>query len=92
MMLRRAFAPVRSVSTAHALMHITSDPRTVTARVLEMYHPIQNLKIKHLGNRNPRLHTDEILVALSISAVQKRSGAPDSPSIIRPVCSSTIFT
>ena len=36
--LRRAFAPVRSVSTAHALMHITSDPRTVTARVLEMYH------------------------------------------------------
>ena len=27
-----------------------------------------NLKIKHLGNRNPRLHTDEILVALSISA------------------------
>ncbi|HIZ55753.1 MAG TPA: DUF1846 domain-containing protein [Firmicutes bacterium] len=30
--------------------------------------PIQNLKIKHLGNHNPRLHTDEILVALSINA------------------------
>lgn len=30
--------------------------------------PIQNLKIKHLGNNNPRLHTDEILIALSISA------------------------
>ncbi|MCI8623918.1 MAG: DUF1846 domain-containing protein [Provencibacterium sp.] len=30
--------------------------------------PIQNLKTKHLGNHNPRLHTDEILVALSISA------------------------
>ena len=31
--------------------------------------PIQHLKIEHLGNSNPRLHTDEILIALSISAV-----------------------
>ena len=31
--------------------------------------PIQHLKIDHLGNRNPRLHTDETLIALSISAV-----------------------
>ena len=30
--------------------------------------PIQHLKLEHLGNRNPRLHTDEILIALSISA------------------------
>ena len=30
--------------------------------------PIQHLKVDHLGNRNPRLHTDEILIALSISA------------------------
>ena len=30
--------------------------------------PIQNLKTRHLGNHNPRLHTDEILIALSISA------------------------
>ena len=30
--------------------------------------PIQHLKIEHLGNRNPRLHTDETLIALSISA------------------------
>ena len=30
--------------------------------------PIQHLKVNHLGNRNPRLHTDEILIALSISA------------------------
>lgn len=33
-----------------------------------MIEPIQNLKIQHLGNHNPRLHTDEILIALSISA------------------------
>lgn len=30
--------------------------------------PIQNLKTKVLGNHNPRLHSDEILIALSISA------------------------
>ncbi len=30
--------------------------------------PIQHLKVDHLGNHNPRLHTDEILLALSISA------------------------
>jgi len=30
--------------------------------------PIQDLKVNHLGNRNPRLHTDETLIALSISA------------------------
>ena len=30
--------------------------------------PIQHLKVAHLGNRNPRLHTDETLIALSICA------------------------
>lgn len=30
--------------------------------------PIQTLKTKHLGSRNPRLHTDEVLIALSVSA------------------------
>ena len=30
--------------------------------------PIQALKTSYLGSRNPRLHTDEILIALSISA------------------------
>ena len=30
--------------------------------------PIQKLKIAYLGSVNPRLHTDEVLIALSISA------------------------
>ena len=30
--------------------------------------PIRHLKMDHLGNRNPRLHPDEVLIALSISA------------------------
>ena len=31
---------------------------------------MQELKIRYLGNRNPRLHTDEVLVALSVSAAE----------------------
>ena len=30
--------------------------------------PIQKLKVGYFGNRNPRLHTDEVLIALSMSA------------------------
>ena len=30
--------------------------------------PIQHLKVEHLGNRNPRLHTDEVLIALAVCA------------------------
>ena len=37
--------------------------------------PIQHLKVNHLGNRNPRLHTDEILIALSISAATNPTAA-----------------
>lgn len=31
--------------------------------------PIQELKTKILGNRNPRLHSDEVLIALTMSAI-----------------------
>lgn len=34
----------------------------------ESIEPIQTLKTEHLGSRNPRLHTDEVLIALSVSA------------------------
>ena len=37
--------------------------------------PIQNLKTRHLGSQNPRLHSDEILIALSISAVTNPTAA-----------------
>ena len=35
----------------------------------EIIQPIQEMKVQHLGNHNPRLHLDELLVALSICAV-----------------------
>ncbi len=34
----------------------------------QVIEPVQHLKVDHLGNQNPRLHTDEVLVALSICA------------------------
>jgi len=37
--------------------------------------PIQSLKTQHLGSRNPRLHTDEVLIALSISALNNPAAA-----------------
>jgi uncharacterized protein (UPF0371 family) len=39
----------------------------------EILAPIQVLKTDHLGNHNPRLHTDEVLIALAISAVDSVS-------------------
>ncbi len=38
----------------------------------EIVKPIGELKTRHLKNRNPRLHLDEVLIALSISAVTNR--------------------
>lgn len=35
---------------------------------IESIEPIQRLKTQHLGSKNPRLHTDEVLIALSVSA------------------------
>ncbi len=34
----------------------------------EAIEPIQDLKTRHLGSKNPRLHTDEVLIALAVSA------------------------
>lgn len=35
----------------------------------EQIAPIQTLKIRYLGGKNPRLHTDEVLIALALAAV-----------------------
>ena len=48
-----------------ALGDIPDEMHLISPKVID---PIQHLKVDHLGNRNPRLHTDEVLIALSISA------------------------
>lgn len=47
------------------LAGIADDILLISPVVIE---PIQKLKVNHLGNENPRLHTDEVLLALSICA------------------------
>ncbi|MDO5123189.1 MAG: DUF1846 domain-containing protein [Eubacteriales bacterium] len=44
---------------------IDDDIHLISPTIIE---PIQKLKVGHLGNRNPRLHIDEVLLALSICA------------------------
>lgn len=53
----------------NALKHlggVNHDTHLISPEAIE---PIQELKTKYLGGKNPRLHTDEILIALSISAL-----------------------
>ncbi|MBE6114522.1 MAG: DUF1846 domain-containing protein [Erysipelotrichaceae bacterium] len=47
------------------LSGINDELPLISKNVIE---PIQTLKTTHLGNHNPRLHTDEILIALTITA------------------------
>lgn len=41
----------------------------------EAIEPIQGLKTNYLGSHNPRLHTDEMLIALSVSAATNPDAA-----------------
>ena len=49
-----------------ALGGIDDQFELISAQVLE---PVCRLKTEYLGHRNPRLHTDEVLMALTISAL-----------------------
>lgn len=52
----------------NALKALASLPDEMHLMSPVVLDPIQHLKVDHLGNRNPRLHTDETLIALSICA------------------------
>jgi uncharacterized protein (UPF0371 family) len=47
------------------LAGISDATKIISASVIE---PIQKLKVNHMGSVNPRLHTDEILLSLAVSA------------------------
>ena len=71
-------AHARSESTGGApaalkvLAGIPQETDLVSAASIE---PIQTLKTNYLGGKNPRLHTDEILIALSSSAASNEQAA-----------------
>ena len=54
------------------LAGIPDEVKLIAERVIE---PIQRLKVTSLHNRNPRLHTDEVLIALAICAVDDEFAA-----------------
>jgi uncharacterized protein (UPF0371 family) len=53
-----------------AIANIDKETDIISPEILE---PIQHLKTNHLGNHNPRLHTDEVLIALAVSAANSEN-------------------
>ena len=53
------------LNATKALAGIDKEVHLISPTVIE---PVQTLKTRYLGSTNPRLHTDEILIALSMSA------------------------
>ncbi len=60
------------INALKELAGIDHDLHLVTKEALT---PIQTLKTQYLGSNNPRLHTDEVLIALSVSAATNGSSA-----------------
>lgn len=52
----------------NALKELAGIDHSVKVISPEAIEPIQKVKTEYLGSRNPRLHLDEVLIALSISA------------------------
>ncbi len=50
----------------NAVKHLAGIDHSVKLIPQDMIEPIQSTKINYLRSRNPRLHTDEVLVALSV--------------------------
>lgn len=53
----------------NALKYLGGIPDEIQLISPSVIEPVQNLKVNVLGNKNPLLHIDELLVALSICAV-----------------------
>lgn len=58
-----------SSALLNALKQLAGIDDSVDLLSPESISPIQTIKTNYLGSRNPRLHTDEILIALSSSVV-----------------------
>lgn len=54
----------------NALKELAGIDKRVKLIPSEVIGPVQDLKLGYLGNNNPRLHSDEVLVALSITAAK----------------------
>lgn len=59
----------------NAVKHLGGIPDEMDLIAPTVIEPVQDLKVHYLGNHNPRLHTDEVLVALSICAATNPTAA-----------------
>ena len=57
-----------SAALLNALKHLGDIPDSTHLLSPDIIEPIQHLKIEHMGNHNPRLHTDEVLIALAVKS------------------------
>ncbi|MBQ9416265.1 MAG: DUF1846 domain-containing protein [Clostridia bacterium] len=60
------------LNAVKALAGIDAEKNIISPAALE---PICQLKINYLGHHNPRLHSDEVLIALSISSSESEEAA-----------------
>lgn len=54
----------------NALKYLGGIPEDLHLIAPNAFEPIQNLKTRYLGSKNPRLHSDEVLIALALSALE----------------------
>ena len=64
-----------SAMLLNALKHLAGIDDDILLILPEVIKPVQKLKVNYLGGHNPRLHTDETLLALSISASTNENAA-----------------
>ncbi|MBQ6173209.1 MAG: DUF1846 domain-containing protein [Clostridia bacterium] len=62
-----------SAMILNALKHLAGIPDSVKLIAPEVIEPIMNLKVRYLGNHNPLLHIDEILIALALAATENEA-------------------
>jgi uncharacterized protein (UPF0371 family) len=62
-----------SAALLNALKALAGIDKEIDVISHEILEPIQLLKTAHLGNHNPRLHTDEVLIALAVSAANNEN-------------------
>ncbi len=63
-----------SACVLNSLKKLAGIPDEIDLLSAEVIEPIQQLKVEHFGDHNPRMHVDEILVALTICARTDENG------------------
>lgn len=64
-----------AAALVNALKELAGIPHDLPVLSPSAIAPIQTLKTEYLGSRNPLLHTDEVLIALSATAAENETSA-----------------